>query len=57
MELTDANSGDKIRLILNPIMFNRLFEPMFLHDDVINNNIVNITINRTTSVMTHFCLN
>ena len=52
MEVTDANSGDKIRIVHNPIMFCRLVSPKYLHDDNIN-----FIINTTTSVMMKFCLN
>ena len=53
MEITDANTGDKIHIVHNPIMFCRLVAPKFLHDD----DNMNFIINTTTSVMLKFCLN
>ena len=52
MELTDANTGDKIHIVHNPIMYCRLITPKYLHDDSMN-----FIINETTSVMLKFCLN
>jgi len=52
MELTDANTGDKIHIVHNPIMHCRLITPKYLHDDSMN-----FIINETTSVMLKFCLN
>ena len=53
IELTDANTGDKIRIISNPLMYCRLVTPKYLHED----DNVNFKINETTSVMVKFCLN
>ena len=52
MELTDANSGNKIRIVHNPIMYCRLVSPKYLNDDNMN-----FIINTTTSIMLKFCLN
>ena len=52
MELTDANSGDKIRIVHDPIMYCRLFKPKYLCDGNMN-----FIINKTTLVMLKFCLN
>jgi len=51
MKITDIN-GNKIELIFDPLMYNKLITPKYLHDD--NLNFIN---NKTTCVMTHFCLN
>jgi len=52
MEVTDGNTGDKINIVHNSIMFCRLVEPKYLHDDNMN-----FTINTTISVMIKFNLN
>ena len=52
MEVTDANTGDKIPIVHNPIMFCRLVSTKYLHDDNMN-----FITNTTTSVMLKFCLN
>jgi hypothetical protein len=50
--VTDANTGDKIYIVKDPIMSCKLATPKFLHNDNMN-----FTINTTTSVMLTFCLN
>ncbi len=52
MELTNANNGDKIKIIYNPIMYCRLVSPKFLHDKNMN-----FIFNLKISVMLKFNLN
>lgn len=52
VELTDANSGDKIRLVFSENTYYRLIKPKFLHDDKLC-----MVYNTTTSVMMKFILN
>ena len=51
MELTGAN-GDKIRIVFNPLMWCRLVETKFLHNDEMH-----FIVNKTTLVMMKFHLN
>ena len=52
MELTNSDNGDKIRIVKNPLMWCRLVDPKYLHDDNMK-----FIINKTTSVMMKFHLN
>jgi len=52
MKVTDANTGGKINIVHNPLMYCRLFKPKYSHDDNIK-----FIVNITTSVMLKFCLN
>ena len=51
IEITDINEN-KINIVFNPIMFNKLIVPKYLHD-----NNLKLIENKSISIMTHLCLN